>query len=158
MFGSPPEDFGGGGPGVVRRIYLYDLRAGKTTEVPGSEGLFSPRWSPDGRYVVAMAAHLQGMSLLDTTTSKWRLLTLHQSTDHPSWSPDSAWVYFNNVGDTDLRRVRVRDGHVETLGPIPLPSGYTLCRAVAFVPDGTALLECNDSRTDIFALDYKEQK
>src|SRR5215467_8825456 len=91
-----------------RHLYLYDLRAGKTTEVPGSEGLFSPRWSPDGRYVVAMAAHLQGMLLLDTTTSKWRPPTLHQPTDHPSWSPDSAWVYFNDLGDTGLWRVRVR--------------------------------------------------
>ena len=158
MFGSAPEDFGGGGPGVARRIYLYDLRTGKTTEVPGSADLFNGRWSPDGKYVVAMLADFQGMSLLDTTTSKWRPLTHHQPTDYPSWSPDSAWVYFNNIGDTELRRVRVRDGYVETLGPIPLPSGYNQCRTVAFFSNGTACLECDDSRTEIFALDYKEQK
>jgi len=158
MFGLPPEGFGGAGAGVVRRIYLYDLRMGKTTEVPGSANLFNARWSPDGKYVVAVAADFQGMSLLDTTTSKWRPLTLHQPTDYPSWSPDGAWIYFNNVGDTNLSRVRVRDGQVESLGPIPLPSGYSSCSMVAFVADGAALLECGDSRTDVFALDYKEEK
>ena len=98
------------------------------------------------------------MSLLDTTTSLWRPLTAHQSTNNPFWSPDSAWVYFNDMGDTGLWRVHVKDGRVEALGPIPLPSTYTDCFGAGFAPDGAALLYCNDSRSDIFALDYKEQK
>jgi len=154
MFGLPPELFGGGGSEVVRHLYLYDLRSDKTTEVHGSTGLFSPRWSPDGRYIAAMTADLQGMSLLDTTTSEWRSLTRH-STDNPFWSLDSTWVYFNDIGSTGLWRIHVGDGRLEELGPIPLPPGYTFCRAEAFAPDETAVLRCADSRTDIFALDYK---
>jgi Tol biopolymer transport system component len=158
MFGLPPELMGGGSPGVLRHIYRYDLRTDKTTEVPGSEGLFSPRSAPNGRYIAAMTADLQGLSLLDTTTSKWRSLTRQQATNTPFWSPDGAWVYFNDIGDTGLWRVRVSDGHVEALGRIPRPSGYNQCWAESFAPDGTALLGCNDSRQDIFALDYKEEK
>jgi len=105
-----------------------------------------------------MLADWQGMSLLDTTTSLWRPLTAHQSTNNPFWSPDSAWVYFNDMGDTGLWRVHVKDERVEALGPIPRPSGYSDCHGVGFRPDGAALVYCNDSRSDIFALDYKEQK
>jgi len=158
LSGSPPELLGGGAPEVVRHIYRYDLRTDKTTEVPGSEGLFSPRSAPDGRHIAAMTADLQGMSVLDTTTSKWRPLTRQRSTNYPTWSPDSKWVYFNDLGDTGLWRVRVSDGQVEALGRIPRPPGYNMCELWSFAPDGTALLTCWDSRVDIFALDYKEQK
>jgi Tol biopolymer transport system component len=158
MFGLPPENFGAGGPDEIRRLYRYDLRTGTTTEVPGSEGLFSPRSAPNGRYIVAMTADFQGLSVLDTTTSRWRPLTRQQSTASPSWSPDSAWVYFNGVGSTGLWRVRVSDGHVEALGRTPRPSGYKDCFAGSIAPDGSALLTCFDSRQDIFAIDYKEQK
>lgn len=158
MFGLPPESWGAGGPEVPRRLYLYDLRTGKTTEVPGSRDLFSPRWSPDGRYVVAMTTDFQGLSLLDTTTSEWRPLTRHQSTNSPFWSADSVWVYFNNVSETSLWRVRITDGHVEDIGQIPSASNYEAHRALDFAPDGSVLGIFDDSRTDIFALDYKEQK
>jgi Tol biopolymer transport system component/DNA-binding winged helix-turn-helix (wHTH) protein len=158
IFGLPPESFGAGAPDVIRHLYRYNLRTGKTTEVPGSEGLFSPRSAPSGKYIAAMTADLQGLSVLDTTTAKWRPLTRQQNTNTPSWSPDSAWVYFNDIGDTGLWRVRVSDGHVEALGRIPRPPGYDDCYIYSFAPDGAALLQCYDSRVDIFALDYKEQK
>ncbi len=35
-------------------LRILDLDSGKVSEVPGSNGLFSPRWSPDGRYFAAM--------------------------------------------------------------------------------------------------------
>ena len=69
IFGLPPENLGGGAPDVIRRLYRYDLRTDKTTEVPGSEGLFSPRSAPSGRYIAAMTVDFQGLSVLDTTTS-----------------------------------------------------------------------------------------
>jgi Tol biopolymer transport system component len=155
MFGQPPEFWVE--HGASRHLYLYDLRTDKTSEISGSAGLFSPRWSPDGRYVVAMSVDLQGMSLLDKATGKWRPLVRHP-VDSPFWSLDSAWVYFNNVEDTGVWRVRVTNGVLEAVGPTPVPPGYSegSCRARAFAPDGAVLLDCRDSRTDIFALDYKD--
>jgi Tol biopolymer transport system component len=37
-----------------KAIYLLELQTHKVTEIPGSTGLFSPRLSPDGRYIAAM--------------------------------------------------------------------------------------------------------
>jgi hypothetical protein len=158
MFGQTPEDLGGGAPTVTRHLYRYDLRTEKTMEISGSDGLFSPRSSPDGRYLSAILADWQGMSLMSTATSKWQPLTRQRSTGIPFWSPDSAWVYFNDIGDTVLWRVHIPDGRVEELGPIPLPPGYNDCVAAALTSDGAAILKCWDSRAEIFALDYKEEK
>ncbi len=36
-----------------RSLRILDLDSGKVSEVPGSNGLYSPRWSPDGRYFAA---------------------------------------------------------------------------------------------------------
>jgi hypothetical protein len=106
-----------------------------------------------------MLADFQGLSLLDTTTSEWRPLTRQRLIHHPFWSEDGAWVYFNDGGDTGgVWRVHVPEGRVEEMGPIPLPSGYSACWAVDVTPDENAVLSCWDSRLDIIALDYKEQK
>ena len=36
-------------------IRILDLKTRTLTKIPGSEGLFSPRWSPDGRYIAALS-------------------------------------------------------------------------------------------------------
>lgn len=38
-----------------RRLEMLDLRTGTVSPIPGSEGVFSPRWSPDGRYIAAIS-------------------------------------------------------------------------------------------------------
>jgi Tol biopolymer transport system component len=34
-------------------IQILDLDSRRVTTLPGSENLYSPRWSPDGRYLAA---------------------------------------------------------------------------------------------------------
>ena len=36
-------------------IQVVDMKTRKVSSVPGSNGLFSPRWSPDGRYLAAIS-------------------------------------------------------------------------------------------------------
>jgi dipeptidyl aminopeptidase/acylaminoacyl peptidase len=36
-------------------INVVDIKTGRVAMVPGSSGLFSPRWSPDGRYLAAVS-------------------------------------------------------------------------------------------------------
>ena len=37
-------------------LEIVDTQNGQSTPIPGSQGLFSPRWSPDGRWIVALYA------------------------------------------------------------------------------------------------------
>ena len=49
IFGSVPAD-------GTQPLRVLDLKTHQVSTLPGSRGLFSPRWSPDGRYIVAMPA------------------------------------------------------------------------------------------------------
>lgn len=55
-------------------IQLLDLASRRVTLLPSSEGICCPRWSPDGRFLVA--AHLDGDGLLlyEFATRKWSVL------------------------------------------------------------------------------------
>jgi Tol biopolymer transport system component len=45
-----------------KSLYLLDLRTNRVSTVPGSDGLYSPRWSPDGRYIAATTP--EGLKLM----------------------------------------------------------------------------------------------
>ena len=51
VFGRLPDRMDNGQP---KAIYRLDLETHKTTQVPSSAGLFSPRLSPDGHYIAAI--------------------------------------------------------------------------------------------------------
>src|SRR5215469_7571257 len=152
LFGQPPAYMAE--PGGERHLYAFDLRNGKTTKLEGTAGLFSPRWSPDGRYVIAMHADSKGMSVWGDKQSGWNPLFRHD-VDNPFWSSDSEWVYFNGFYDAKLRRVRVRDGRLEEVLPIPLSDDSRGCFGNGFTPDGKVLLSCFDPRRNVYAMDLK---
>jgi Tol biopolymer transport system component/DNA-binding winged helix-turn-helix (wHTH) protein len=79
---SPEGDalvFGGmpwleaGAPGSAA-ISILDLKTRHLLTLPGSEGLFSPHWSPDGRYVLAMSSDSSKLLLFGFGTQKWDVL------------------------------------------------------------------------------------
>ena len=47
-------------------IHVFDLRSHRVSDLPESKGLFSPRWSPDGRFIVAMTATYAARLFRDT--------------------------------------------------------------------------------------------
>jgi WD40 repeat protein len=55
----------------IGSINILDLRTHKVSVVPGSTGLFSPHWSPDGRYIAALSYDGQTLMLFDFKTKKW---------------------------------------------------------------------------------------
>jgi len=78
-----------------KAIYLLDLDTRKVSQVPGSEGLFSPRLSPDGRFIVAIRLDQRALLLFDRNLQQWKTLTTHGVGD-PFWSRDGNSVYFQD--------------------------------------------------------------
>jgi hypothetical protein len=70
-------------------------------DVPNSAGLFSPRWSPDGRYLLAGTADSKKLVLYNFTTDNWEDLVTQQW-GFPSWTQDAKCVYFLNADDALL--------------------------------------------------------
>ena len=87
--------------------------------------LFSPRWSPNGRYVVAMTLNSLQLMLFDFTTQKWTDLA-DMFAAFPNWSRDGDYVYFNGAQDNDpgYFRIRISDRKLERiLSPKGFPDG-----------------------------------
>ena len=141
-------------------LRIFDLDSGKVTDVPGSNGLSSPRWSPDGRYFAAMTSPAITIRLFDTQTQQWSTLVEHMGGwGFPTWSRDSKFIYaLNGPGPWSVYRLAVPGGtpqRVVDLSDVPLIGalGYWF----GLDPDDTPLLLRNNGSSDIYALTLEEK-
>ena len=100
-------------------IHILDLKTRQVSTLPGSEGLFSPHWSPDGRYVVAMSRDSQKLMLFEFDTQKWSELVSSPAA-FPNWSRDGRYIYFSNpyIAEPGLYRVRISDRKLESVASL----------------------------------------
>jgi Tol biopolymer transport system component len=92
-----------------------DIKSGQVTSVPDSQGLFSPRWSPDGRYLAALHTDSSGLTLFDFKTQKWTTL-IKGLVAYPSWSRDGHFIYFLRIiTNPAVDRVSVPSGKIEQI-------------------------------------------
>ena len=75
-------------------ISVVDLRTGNATTIPGSEGLWTARWSPDGRFLSATTAGRQRLMLYDFTSGQWQDLS-HLGVNDMGWSHDGSRLFFD---------------------------------------------------------------
>ena len=128
---SPDGDrlvFGGTGDAGQDGIQVLDIKTHRITTVPGSEGMYSPRWSPDGRYLLAMPSDESRMMLFDFRTGNWTRL-YEGLAAYPAFSHDGRSVYFLHLsGDSAVERVAVpsdKIGEVVSLKGFPFTGFYT---------------------------------
>ncbi len=146
---------------LYARIYSVDLRTGRESIIPGSEGLFSPRASPDNRFIVALdAPGDRKLLLFDQETRKWSELMSHKNPglSWPQWSGDSKSVYVTDFADRHapvVYRIRIADRKTERLAAFEVPQGITgyWVGWVGVAPDGSPLVLRDLSIQEIYALD-----
>ena len=98
-----------------KSIQLVNLATRQVSTVPGSEGLFSPRWSPDGRYVVAMPLDQRQLTIFDTAARKWTVLAAG-TFNNPVWSKDGKYIYYQTYDEgSPICRIQVNGGRVEEI-------------------------------------------
>ena len=97
-------------------IRVLDLASHQVTTLPGSEGMKSPRWSPNGQFIAVLSsASGEDPRVYDLVTKKWSVLHIGRS-DWPDWSHDSRSIYFlNGAGgkDPSVVRVSIQTGKIE---------------------------------------------
>jgi Tol biopolymer transport system component len=143
------------------RISSVDLRTGRESMVLGSEGMFSPRVSPDDRFIVAMDAPGNNkMFLFDRGTQKWTELLSNKNPglSWEQWSGDSRSVYvadLNNRHAPAFYRIRIPDGKTERVAAFEVPEGITgyWVGWVGVDPNGNPLVLRDLSIQEIYALD-----
>jgi Tol biopolymer transport system component len=145
----------------AKTILLLDLNTRRVSKLPGSEGLGSPRWSPDGRYIAAIpVGSIDKLLLFDFTTQKWTELTKQRKgwTGWPRWSQDGKYIYFVNTGGgLTLFRVGIGDRKVELWANL---EGFRLANGAfgswnGWTPDDQPLMLRDVGSQDIYALEWQ---
>ncbi len=99
-------------------IGLFDVQTHSLRMLSGSQGIFAPRWSPDGRYIIAISYGNNKLELYDVQHEQWTAPNLPLTTfGYLAWSKDSAYIYFDTVLSNDIGyfRLRVKDLKLEKL-------------------------------------------
>jgi WD40 repeat protein len=138
-------------------IYILDMKTRQITTLPGSDGLFSPRWSPDGRYIVALPSDSSGLKIFDFKTQKWATL-VKGVVGYPCWSPDGRVVYFSRLGGNGaVERVEIPGGKIEQVASL---KGVHQTGVYSFwlglTPDGSPLILKDAGSQEIVSMKWHE--
>jgi DNA-binding winged helix-turn-helix (wHTH) protein/Tol biopolymer transport system component len=138
-------------------VSILDLQTGQIKTVPASKGLWSPRWSPHGRYLLALSANAlsfdsKGLLVFDFQTNRWKKL-LDGAIEEPVWSHDDQHIYFvgGTADDRVLYRIRVSNSKLERI--MDLAGFPYLSTWLGLTPDDSPLMSRDVRQTEIYALD-----
>jgi eukaryotic-like serine/threonine-protein kinase len=146
------EEVAPNAPPVLR---LLDLQSHRVSSIPGSVGYTSPRWSPDGRHIVAMTKDARKMVLFDFQTGKWSDL-IQTTIDFPNWSRDSQYVYFIHYAEKpSVLRIRISDRKIEQVADLRgfLATGFWRFW-LGLDPEDAPLMLRDSGTQDVYSLDW----
>jgi Tol biopolymer transport system component len=138
-------------------IRILDLASQQVSTLPGSEGLYSPRWSPDGRYVAAFSGDSTRILLFHLDTGKW----IELAQGNFGWlnlSHDGEYVYTLDNKQNAVVRIRISDKKEEQV--LDLKNFATAGRyggAVALTPDDAVLLLRNTGSQDVYSVEWQKR-
>jgi Tol biopolymer transport system component len=148
--------FGGAPADSNTTLQILDVNSHQISTVPDSKGLFSPRWSPDGRYIVALPYHSRSLMLFDVAAQKWSEIA-KMTMGFPNWSKNSDYVYFlHEENQPSVMRVRVRDHKIEIVADLKKfnQTGFFNV-SLGLAPDDSPLLLRDVGTQEIYALDFQ---
>jgi Tol biopolymer transport system component len=157
VFGRLPDRMDGAQP---KAIHLVNLQSRQVTEVPGSSGLFSPRLSPDGRYIAAIRLDQKAILLFDRAAQRWATLTTHGVGD-PVWSHDGQFLHFQDFLEAGkpVYRIAVPAGKPEQVATIAnlRPIAATDYRLIGLAPGDFPIVSAHTSTVNLYSVDLNEQ-
>ncbi len=149
-------------PARQHGIQILNLKTREVTALPDSRNYFSPRWSPDGRWLLAINQDTFALELYSFTTHSWEELTKLNAA-YPNWSFDSRCVFFNVTnGPSAVKepyyRICLADRKPQLLVNLAddgqLASG-TFNYWTGVTPDGSILGIRDISIEEVYALDVE---
>jgi Tol biopolymer transport system component len=143
------------GKAAVDRL---DLKTQRVEKLPGSEGFFAPSWSPDGRYVGAMASDGQRIMLFDFRSRAWTELA--NGSGLMKWSRDGQYLYYLRYGpEPAVMRVGMNDRQVEEVASLKdvRLAGRLAGLEFGLTPDGAPLILRDIGTQEVYALEWHNQ-
>lgn len=138
------------------KIMLLNLSTRRVDDLPGSQNLVGPRWSPQGRYLSAMTTDSQKITLFDFKRDKWTTL-VDGGFAYQNWSRDGQYIYFDTLFQKtkELVRMRIPGRRIEYLASLKgLDVGVGNAGAWNSVtPEGSPMLMRNIGTSEIYRFD-----
>jgi serine/threonine protein kinase/Tol biopolymer transport system component len=147
------------------QLQILDLKTRHVTPLPDSAWMWEPRWSPDGRYLLAYPMNdgypRDRLMLYDFNRRSWQQLTKDKvEATYPVWTADSKCIYFNATHEKGSPEYRIclSDGKIQHVadmaqdGPLAYGKGGWW---TGLAPDGSILATRDTSSEEIYALDVK---
>jgi eukaryotic-like serine/threonine-protein kinase len=138
-------------------IRMVDLKTHQVSTLPGSRSMYSARWSPDGRYIVAKPAHSLTLMLFDFETQKWTQFAQVRAS-YLNWSRDGQYVYFLRwLENPAVMRIRISDREMEQVSDLSnLSTTGNMGPWVGLDWDDSPLVLKDNGTQDVYALDWEE--
>ncbi len=149
--------FAGRAADPASSIRVFDLATRQVSTLPGSQGMYSPRWSPDGRYIPALSGDSKKLLLFDFQTQKWTELA-QGSMGWLEWSKDGQYLQANDAsGAGAVIRIRLSDHKTERVVDLKnfATAGF-FGQWFAVAPDDSPIMLRNAGTQDVYALDWEE--
>jgi serine/threonine protein kinase/Tol biopolymer transport system component len=142
-------------PGSSERVALQvlDLSSKQVSIFPGSENLYGPRLSPDGKHLAAVTSDNKKLLIFDFQTQKWTDWVSEPGVKTMAiWSRDGRSIYYWSVSETPgYRRVKVGQTRSELI--IDFKDLHHLWNGLT--PDGAALFTRDVSVSEVYSLDVE---
>ena len=129
-------------------------------KIPGSDGLWAPRWSPDGRYIVARSADPLTLMLCDLRSQMWSRIVDNTYVGDMRWSSDGRYVYYSRRGTNPaILRVRIADSAIDQVTDLKdiRQTGYRGGFWMGLTPDDSPLVLRDVGAEEIYSLDLTTQ-
>lgn len=140
-------------------VFRLDLDSGNASLIPNSEGHYSPRVSPDGRYIAAFSQAATDLLLFDLRTSHWSSLVSGELFSYNQWSHDGKYVYMrdNHAGTPRIVRVNIPNGRVEQVVNLKgLPQVVDVFAGwIGLTPEDDPIVIRDRSTQEIYALELQ---
>jgi Tol biopolymer transport system component len=138
-------------------IYEVELATRKVSMRPGTEQFFSPCWSPDGKFLAAMADKPSRLMLYSVEKNVWTgLQTINAPWGFWTWSNNSKSIYMRLLqGQPGVYRLNIADGVWTKVSSLQGLNAKIFDSSVSMTVDDRPALMSHTGSAQIYSLHWE---